>query len=844
MSLLNPTVLRWTATILLGATLCLPASAQGPAASAPAASPIDGAEVIGGKGRFAALRKGNTTLLVLPPDALLKPLLWYTEAVSVPAGVVANGGVGIVDSMVRLERVGGVVQVRDLSTVQKRRASVAPPEREPGGVPGSPPNDPKRRPIELAVTAGETGALIASFPIVGNAGDGSLVVDVTATFSNDIPAATGRMIAISSGIVPVAVDPTKSYIDRVRIRGDVLNIRSHLTFLGTLPAAPFLGPQPVSLVLGHSLVFLPDQPMAARPADPRVGYFPLEYTEFEPAGGTAQERRGLVPRFRLEKKDPRAAVSDPVKPITYYLGRGIPARWRPYVAAGVLTWLPAFEAAGFSNAIRVLDAPSPQEDPDWSEEDVTINVIRWLPQERVNAMGPHVSDPRSGETLSAHIQIWPQVIDGFGQYYFALFGGGVDPSVTRLPLSTEKSGQLLTYIVAHEVGHTLGLLHNQIASTAYSVQQMRNREFANRNGPNSSIMAYGRFNQAAQPGDGVTQLWSVLGPYDYAAIKYGYGVFGSDAASERKALAEFADTFSRDRRLYFGSEEAPDLVARFGRDPRVLTENTGAERVEATRLGVANILRSLQRLDAATDGDGKLYASTYGTMLSRHVGMLQSVHRLIGGVTPPARRDGPQGDFLVPAAEQREAVRYLMGDGAASLEPYAAPGVIDRVAPFGGERTIERLQASLVTDLLSGPNVAALESQRRRGAKGYSSADLGRDTTAAVWGQLASTSATQRALQRGYMAAVGKLLDGWSRGGADDEAQSRKFEAQGLPTIVARSRAESGYDAVFIAWLRSELPRLKARLDKAAASARDESDRLHFSEMSAEAARLMRRAAS
>jgi hypothetical protein len=258
------------------------AAVRGPAAAASAPSAAEtalkGAEPLG-SGRLKAWRAGNRTLVALPADALGKPVIWYTEVVSVPAGMVIEG-LEINHTLARFERVGNTVYLRDLGTSIKRRAGR--PEYGPAApeIPGAAPNDPKRRPIEYALGGAETGALVMNLPIVATQADGGLLLDITPTFSTDIPAATARIFIAGAKVVPAAVDPSKSYMGRVRVRGDAINIRSHLTFLATLAAAPVAGPQPISIVLGHSILFLPDKPMAGRPADPRIGYFPLEYTEF------------------------------------------------------------------------------------------------------------------------------------------------------------------------------------------------------------------------------------------------------------------------------------------------------------------------------------------------------------------------------------------------------------------------------------------------------------------------------------------------------------------------------------------------------------------------------------
>ncbi|MCK5736014.1 MAG: zinc-dependent metalloprotease, partial [Spirochaetaceae bacterium] len=328
----------------------------------------------------------------------------------------------------------------------------------------------------------------------------------------------------------------------------------------------------------------------------------------------------------------------------------------------VENWQPAFEAAGFRNAIIARDAPSEEENPDWDPADTRHSVIRWITQPIANAIGPHTHDPRTGETLSAHILIWAKTPALVESWYFTQ-ASAVDETARKLPLSDEQIGKLLSYVVSHEVGHTLGLRHNHRASQVFTIDQLRNPEFTDRYGTSPSIMSYGRMNYIAQPGDGVTNLIPGLGPYDLFAIDWGYRPI-PDAETpddevitlDKRAGRQIDNPF-----LAFGGEDYSSLV-----DPGVLTENLGSDRIEATGLGIRNMERVMGYLVNATTGrigsDYSKLKDMYGFILDQRGLWLSSVVKLVGGVEETRTLAGRGGAQFhrVPAEKQRAAVQFLM----------------------------------------------------------------------------------------------------------------------------------------------------------------------------------------
>ncbi len=632
---------------------------------------------------------GDLWLLEIAPEMLGRPFYWYSELSQAPAEMVSLLGLGSIgEKIIAFEWAGGSILVRALDSVSAKR---------------NPGDDAS---LDRAVAESALPPVLLSLPIIDVSPDGAPVVDFGGALSQDLDDFSMAQV-YQAHRKQAYFQPDRSRIMEMDAYPDNIGVSSLLTFQVTsLPPPGVFGegagaaPSSQSVLVRHNFMLLPETPMAARYADRRVGYFAVSYQDYSGAEDPDVVNRRLITRFRLEKQDPAASLSDPVEPIVFYISREVPVRWRPYIRQGVEDWAPAFEAAGFANAIVVKDAPSEEEDPDWDPADLRYSLIRWVAQPIGNAVGPSVVDPRSGEILSAHVQIFADMLEVLEQWYFAQ-ASAVDPRARTLPLPDELLGQMLRYITAHEVGHALGLRHNHKASQAFTVDQLRSPRFTNRYGTTPSIMSYGRFNYVAQPGDGVTNLIPQVGPYDRFAIQWGYTpIAGVESPEDERAMLDrWAARQISQPWLRFGGEDIPSFV-----DPTVLMENLGDDRIEATRLGIANLERAMSYLVSATTrlgGDYGKLAVTYNTLLQHREMWLSSVIKLIGGVeeTRTLAGRGEAQFHRVPGAEQQEALQFIL-QHLRTPASFIPATVLDRLTPAGGLDGITISQQQLLIDLL------------------------------------------------------------------------------------------------------------------------------------------------
>ncbi len=694
-------------------------------------------------------------------------------------------------------------------------------------------------PIAKAVRASNEQTIVMAFNIEALGKDEAPVIDVTRMFTSDVSEFSARRRLGARGF-----DSARTFVDKIRAFPININAEATHTYTasdsgpgaagpGTPGGAP-TGMRPganATVVVSYSMIKLPDNPMKARVHDDRVGYFSLGKLGFMSETGRAEQFR-LVKRWRLEKKDPSAAMSEPVKPIEFYVDPATPAQWIPYVKKGIEDWQPAFESAGFRKAIVAREVPV--DDPDFSLEDARYSSVRWLASSIMNAYGPSVADPRTGEILEADIKMYHNVLLLQRNWYFSQVGH-LDKRAQKFPMPDALMGELIRYVVVHEVGHSLGLQHNMKASGMYSLAQVRDRNWVRKNGHTPTLMDYSRFNYVAQPEDGipVEDLIPKIGPYDHYSIKWGYTTIPNAATpeAEKPVLDEWLKAQEKTPWLRFSTPGGT------GVDPTDQTEAVGdADAVAATALGTKNIKRVLELLPGAFPADGDSFedlGDLYEVVLRQWRTELGHVTPIVGGMESHNKHQGQAGVVFTPVPRERQkaAVRFLSDNVFATPMWAVRPEIVAKVSPQGAMVEIGAIQRAVLDRLLTPLKLERMmEMEALHGAKAYAPAELLADLRAGIFGELTGGAAKvepfRRNLQRSYVSMVGDLLNRPQSGAAPqgrigNERQpkfggnndTRALLRAELRTIAAAAKTREG--AAADAVTRAHLEDLRDQIEKA-----------------------------
>ena len=756
-------------------------------------------------GLFIVHRVEDAVFYEIPSTVIEKELLWVTQIAKTQSGF-GYGGTSVGNRVVRWQLRDETVLLRDVKF--RIRAPDA------------------ARSVKQAVEATSLEPIIRSFPVKAWGKDRAPVIDVTALFMEDVPQFSAKRRLNASGI-----DKKRSFFESVKSFPG--NIETEVMLTYKLSGATSRGggstPAPrrrrgggtrrdpsqdgVTVTLHHSMVALPDRPMTPRRHDDRVGFFNVSFEDYGDAEDHEVERIRYITRWRLEKKDATAAVSDPVDPIVFYVGRGVPERWRAWVRKGIEAWRPAFEAAGFSNAILAKDAPSDREDPDWDAEDARYSTIRWMPSTVENAMGPHVHDPRTGEILEADIIMYHNVLKLVRDWYFVQASPS-DPSAQTLPLKDDLIGRLLAYVVTHEVGHSLGFPHNMKASASFSVAQLRDPVFTKKNGTEASIMDYGRFNYVAQPGDGAA-LVPVVGPYDFFAVDWGYRQY-STAKAESKGLAVATARQKDEPMLRFGNPNPAE-------DPSQQTEDLGSDAIEATALGLLNVDRVASYLVKATCREGKNYdllRNMYDRLVGQRNRELLHVANVVGGVERTNLWFGDRDRVYdtVSSKRQRDAVAFLNEHGFRVPDSLIQPDILLRLEASGAADRILSAQKRLLNSMVSEQRVKRMaEHATRFPDDAYLPVEMLEEIREEIWSELQADRVKidlyRRNLQRAHVEALARFV---KKETAETDLPALSRSELELVLEALRHHTHKAEDRTTQAHLKDQIARIMKLLDKKA----------------------------